>query len=1779
MSLDDAKVTVTPSWPYDWQALDNTLDIAAIESQGEYLLHRALNIKRLIAFVGSGVSVAYGRVAWSELATLHIDEMITVMKGISKNDNRHSLVKYIEDLRGEQGSLSGPSLYEGLQACEQIWRLTAANHDEGSARSGGHVSLSALAEAFDFAWPDELQRVQAKGVNGPDRGSFLFREWIKRETHDELPHVKRVIWGWQSTIVESDEHAGFAESGRERKRSLASWVTAPVLGVYEGIYGNSLALRKAVDKLTCSRRLTRNTIGGDAREHLAFYHQDFIRALVAAGRSCPQSEVRIINDVIRTLTDVSERCLTSIEASGYLRPVRGFAVGLVLDLFRLIIDLTDYERRGGGQLDLRVVATERAESKVTTESVPSRASLIPAEHDPLHKLGYDLGIKRFMTTNYDLEVERFFHDMGYKTEDGVSSDGLDAEDAISVETTGGRTRDFVLTERSGVDLVDFAANEPPYDFQVVHLHGRATDDNDIVVTETDYQRMYVRESSGRVAFKEGLDITFGGNPILFVGLGMGEGDVLRPLREFKTNPSLRNRSVIALRDGREKEVEQQTFAKDAYARYGVHVVHYGRVGSVRSSPNDRYHWLHQISKKVRKLGNALVESATAIEELVRSEAISIGSSMDGAGQIPRASALKLVELAVTSLKDIEFRIHDGGWSVMNVFESDGGRCDVVFEITVLDSIRHTAISVLHSLGSDGTSLGSDKRVIFAKFLRMALRTAIDRVEASIVTAALNAKLEGLKTEWNRWWRDWRAPLRARTEVARYEQIYVDQPIWARHCSCETDGEMPTLESRQVTRGVAADVEGVSSSPAIPRARREAVEPPGLVHFLRAANELPEVKPGRRIFVLVGARGSGKGTVYNALARCGNRLLGKTDKRYAGQFFATFSFSFEIASVWDALLSFLDDPMLNPNLFDERNVVRIDTSVVEESDWRRREAIGTLSRVDAFRRVMDGLTERSSSSQGNRVLVVFNAFDILIDEDGEAKNSEINSIMEQLFGEGSKNAPLDLICICRDRNLPKVFRKAKVSGLGGISEPPPQFVESNLLKPRPLTLLLSDSQRTVGKYDKTAAKIHRDLLGTLENSQAFVRLREADGDESSQWLRDELGLSSQSDHGDPCDYMHILDLPNPVKFDWHLFTDDTRDRLREAARLSMGKVGRTYTDGDEALNRLFYVHLGRHRFLYTLVVAVAFSERSVAKLTRFLERLIPSVRGPGISLQDRVVEAVLRYWFEQSEDQPGARGNPELNLAVIRHLAVIATPVTVDVLTLCPKITEHMASNETARREAILDNVLGTLCERGLVFRLQAHGGDTSRVPRYVVHRSIQRYIFRKLGSQRLEPSEGQLFTLSLYAAQQREYPRLNAEAYGFIYDLVGALSAYPSRYGAGHSRRDLAERALRAALGVARGLFSVGVVSRFSDVGGSQVTKPDRVGYFEHHRFLVRWLLFYARELEARADDRQAVSEWPPFYRDDIVWLVNECGVFSHAQGQAYDASALFWLAGRLARDIEGLRSGVMRTRIVLNDAWCCIDRARLDDAEAKYNEVIGSHSEEHLLRLVARGGLALVNHIRGRTDMAKSQYEETIRDLEPLNRLKPLSLFQKCLGELKRHMGMYEAAETDLVKAVQIAEAGGYIEFVHEAQVSRVRNAINLRGSEPARLTEILDAAQNYAERMDLGRLLCEVLRARAELLIAQGQSAVAAQFATRAIRIATLNGLTLRKIAHLELLARIEQYRGNYVGAARLDARIVRAARHVGYNLTVERIESARDQGSMLPIERAGRGIMSGFSSHGVQ
>ncbi|SDD04445.1 SIR2-like domain-containing protein [Sphingomonas sp. YR710] len=171
----------------------------------------------------------------------------------------------------------------------------------------------------------------------------------------------------------------------------------------------------------------------------------------------------------------------------------------------------------------------------------------------------DLDIGRFATTNYDFEIERktFLRDHPVQTDGVVESPfaqlsklrkGIDAahgSEIFSWDLGSGRLRRVLahgkaaesdLLNRERIDrLIEFAIGTDDVDTHVMHMHGRACDWDSMIVTRRDYDELYRRSDLNRLPFEFAKRLMTGGNPILFVGLGMNEDELNRELEEFISN--------------------------------------------------------------------------------------------------------------------------------------------------------------------------------------------------------------------------------------------------------------------------------------------------------------------------------------------------------------------------------------------------------------------------------------------------------------------------------------------------------------------------------------------------------------------------------------------------------------------------------------------------------------------------------------------------------------------------------------------------------------------------------------------------------------------------------------------------------------------------------------------------------------------------------------------------------------------------------------------------------------------------------------------------------------------------------------------------------------------------------------------------------------------------------------------------------------------------------------------------------------------------------------------
>jgi tetratricopeptide (TPR) repeat protein len=189
----------------------------------------------------------------------------------------------------------------------------------------------------------------------------------------------------------------------------------------------------------------------------------------------------------------------------------------------------------------------------------------------------NLPINRFVTTNYDCEIERaLICRRGLPSCDfGLDSKGRGLDPPC-------RTcrRSFTQREEALHQLALFSlAGAPDNENMVFHCHGRFDDPKTIIATEEDYQYWYLRkQDAAALAFQQNIELLLGSNPLLFVGYGLGDEDLLRPLRELvAVDPAQKgSRPIFALLESKD---DSDAYHFDAlFDRFGLHVIPYPAKG-------------------------------------------------------------------------------------------------------------------------------------------------------------------------------------------------------------------------------------------------------------------------------------------------------------------------------------------------------------------------------------------------------------------------------------------------------------------------------------------------------------------------------------------------------------------------------------------------------------------------------------------------------------------------------------------------------------------------------------------------------------------------------------------------------------------------------------------------------------------------------------------------------------------------------------------------------------------------------------------------------------------------------------------------------------------------------------------------------------------------------------------------------------------------------------------------------------------------------------------------
>jgi tetratricopeptide (TPR) repeat protein len=564
------------------------------------------------------------------------------------------------------------------------------------------------------------------------------------------------------------------------------------------------------------------------------------------------------------------------------------------------------------------------------------------------------------------------------------------------------------------------------------------------------------------------------------------------------------------------------------------------------------------------------------------------------------------------------------------------------------------------------------------------------------------------------------------------------------------------------------------------------------------------------------------------------------------------------------------------------------------------------------------------------------------------------------------------------------------------------------------------------------------------------------------------------------------------------------------------------------------------------------DEAARRMMRVLDHLKLTLLGvPASALSNVVIEEVTSTMRRRSErddplplplnwadefdpkkpvefDQTPAALKPllhKLMMEVLWHLAIIGQPIERIVLEACPRIqracraiTDQKWDGKQISLETCIREALALATNRCLAFSIgSSEVTDGDDRTRYSVHRLVQRYVFRSLGASDGEFTDVDLFTLSLYASQPDDLPRMTLDAHRDISDVIASLSGYPTGPEAStFAQRDfgMKQLLLRASLGITRTIYSVAVLSRFDRRSDGRDGGPGREGYFEEHRRRVRWLIAAGVEL-TRVDEKYA-----PYYAEEVVWLYNECGLLSLVEGRLADAHALFGRALEAAKSIEPDHTGPLHVRILLNKSLSDIERGHGVEARAVLEKIAAMIDEHPVIPLLARGYLGLIDHLAGEVEQAIVDYEFAIDGLAKLGRSRAASIFSRHYGDL---LGGLRQTKTDqgrqrIEDAIHFAQEGGHEDIRYLALLSLAKlNIRDLSVEGGANVHKDLDAIEEYARVVGMPRMLCEVVLVRARLLLQQGETERAGTVANEGLKIASVNDLRMRKVSGLLILAAI--------------------------------------------------------------
>lgn len=1804
-----------------------SFDPALLEQHAIAQLARALNTRQLIAVVGSGVSAGYGQPNWRELlrdtAEMVREKLLELPefpRGASQDDivkeakartpELASLVQTFQEAIFDQEDMPADQIPIAFEICENLFAGIRIRKLDGLGKSISHRRETREAHR-------------------------LLRERLKWQLKDDRGRAELLMNKLRARLS-----AGSANLVATRIKNRLTFEAPPGFDSRENRDEFAAAFGHL---LYCPR----NVPGAVSASQILY-------SLHRGGRTAT-------NRLIAQWLEADQRS-------------KGPDIHHLIDAGLLLLSDAQVEQA----LNQLEAAATKLIDKALNEAMRTSRAFLPRYRDPLAVLVDELKVKRILTTNYDGEIDRLLEGRGfvevarhsYAAEKGGVREPGPAPSSRALLVDGSLKRAEILAYEAGASafLYDYGADTREHRIQVLHFHGRARSAPSwLVLSEKDYRERYARDDEPQTRADDAMRLVFTANPLLFLGLGMQEPDILRPLRTYSEDISrLCDRPAVALMPRLNKDLWQRASRTEGLSRYGVYKLYYGEAkirlnGEVHTDP---------------AFMGRLVTWHTNVRSLIRAKIAAHDPDLD-----PK-EAQDAVEAALANLKASLLALRP------RLIEVEG-------DLTAALEVRQLVFGVRamsHAL----------RHQTLRPYELEAFKNACGGFLSAIFTTFMTAWLRHMITRWSDWRDQWSAP------------PYLREPGGAKVRKSLDHWE--TTRHRTVLRNLdLEDADSIETAPVQAKApstdRFFAGGPSPAFQVLRAAlhNNIAPPSQGRRIFYLLGDRGAGMGDVFSVMRSprrfaflCHWLLLAsplqvgsdtkreERDQRASEhtrnihRAFFNLGMSHEVVSTFDSLNRFLEN---FANEADGRGAQPQDEAYLTDR----------LGRTEAvLRRLVACATTEGPDQEGGvrRAVVVFNHFGVLFDEAGQPKNAQVRRLFELLTSDRYSQAPLDFIFMMSEQRLPEnvratyeatPFSPVKLLRMAG-GDPTTEgrllerfrttFGPSHLALPSlgdgakaqtyvyflqpvrpvafairffpraasavahlsacshqsdvvvrfmpatpggatstlPVTPLYFGDEAEVRRFQIAMRDAFEDSLRSgddgLDESQRLQRIAECFAGEEIDSILLEALTKADAAVGDPqFESKPLLPIQQTKAV--------VSRRLRQVQQATSHLSDRREKD----LFRELLSIAGHNRYALTLLFAaiddmiarrMAQSPQNVVNLTavrRFIRQLRLATAGKNPTVrEDIVITQVLQLyqtdtlsslgdplpaWPAGLSHQTGADGGTpqhmlfELQERILVALAIIGQPVEPAVLTGVQSVAAALEELATAMkltghkaRISLLGRVLDLLVSRCLLFRIAPKGSEVSQAGaeayRFATHKSLRRHLYRHFNAPFIDYSDVDQLTVSLYATQPSDLPRPTAEGHRRVRQLIEQLSRFERlEHQPSHLSRDpfleeakgTAERRridrsrLRAAYGALRSIYSIGVVSRFSAYEDEGIETPDN-GYFESHRLRVRWMLRMANHLDGAQDrDENTGEPLKTFHAEEIVWLFNECGVLSLAQGRISDAATLLSQAQKFARDfIEPREWGPLHARIGVNRAIADIERGRLREAKVLLERVRAEGEQEHpALVLVAKGYLALIQDLMGDAPSAAAVYEEIVPALAKMGRLRSAAIFSIQHSDCLRGYGtaFFERAMELSEQACAYATEGGHEDVRQIGQLSSTWIEIARFGSSidtarRSRLEATLNDISSYATMMGMPRLICRTALARGSFHLAHGDFRAAASYAQDALRTATRHDIELRKISAMRLLGsallrlKAPEARGLLVRAREL-------AYHIDFNAEIGRIEEA--------------------------